>query len=444
MKRLFASVIALLMATGIVMKAQDAPSSLSLTVDQAVAYALDHNRSVASARYDLLASDKSFLETLAAGLPSIDASAGLNDNLKQMTTLLPGEFFGQPGTKVPVTFGSKFGTSYGVSASTLVFNAPWLVGVQTARLITELSARSVDQTEDDTRESVMTVYYMILISQETMKVIDANLVNLNEILASTRAMFSVGMAEATDVDQMQSTVSNLRNTKSAMERALKVNDNLMRFLLGVSRETEVNLSQTLDEIIMGVNPEDILTDQFRIEDNTTYQLIEGQVRLSELSLKGAKASVLPTLAASIYYNQQGMGDKLNELRWFPNSVLGFQMAVPIFASGERYAKISKAKIGLDKALNTKAMVTDQLLMQEKELRFNLQSAWEQYRLQKENIEIAARVLKSFTNKYNQGMASSLDLTQANNNFLVAENNYLSGLMNLLQTKVAFDKLMNKL
>lgn len=139
-----------------------------------------------------------------------------------------------------------------------------------------------------------------------------------------------------------------------------------------------------------------------------------------------------------------MGDELNDLQWFPSSVLGFQINVPIFGSGERYARISKAKINLEKAHNTKAMVTDQLLMQEKELRFNLQSAWEQYRLQRENIDLAARVLKSFENKYNQGMASSLDLTQANNNYLTAQNNYLSAVMNLLQTRVAFDKLINRL
>jgi outer membrane protein TolC len=89
------------------------------------------------------------------------------------------------------------------------------------------------------------------------------------------------------------------------------------------------------------------------------------------------------------------------------------------------------------------MVSDQLLLQEKQLRYNLLNANEQYKSQKENIEIAARVLKSIQNKYNQGMASSLDLTQANNNYLASQSNYLNAIMNLLQTKVSFDKLMNK-
>jgi len=434
----------LMLVAGSTLSAQEPTASLSLTVDQALEYALTNNRSVASARYDLMASDKAFIEALSSGLPSVSGSAGLNDNLKLMTTLLPGEMFGQPGVKIPVTFGSKYNTSYGVSAATALFNAPWIIGVKTAKLATELSAKSLAQTEIDTRENVVNIYYLILISQNTLDVIDANLVNLNELLASTQAMFSVGMAEATDVDQMKSNVSTLKNTKSSMERSLEVNYNMMRFLLGVGRETEIVLTQSLDDIIDQVDIESLLAQDFTMEDNVSYQLVEGQVRMSELSLSGAKAAVLPTLAGSVYYNQTGMGDKLNDLRWFPNSVLGFQLSVPIFASGQRYAKISKAKINLEKANNTKDMVTDQLLMQEKQLRYNLQSAWEQYKLQKDNVELASRVFQSFKNKYSQGVASSLDLTQANNNFLTAENNYLSALMNLLSTKVSFDKLMNRL
>lgn len=421
--------------------AQEAPGSLTLTVDQAVEYALLHNKSITSAKFDLLASDKSYLEALSAGLPSVSGSAGLNDNLKLMTTLLPGEMFGQPGEKIPVTFGSKYNTSYGVSASTVLFNAPWLLGIKTAKLATEMAEKGVAQTEVDTRENVMNIYYLILVSRQTLEVIDSNLINLEEILASTRAMYSVGMAEATDVDQMQSTVTTVRNSRSSMERALEVNYNMMRFVLGVDRETELILTDSLDGIISGINVNEIINEDFDINRNLSFQQVQNQVLMSELSLKTARASVLPTIGASVYYTKSGMGDKLSDLRWFPNSVLGFQLSVPIFSSGERYAKISRARINLEKAQNSRSMVSDQLLMQEKQLRFNLQSANDQYNLQKENVELAGRVLRSFENKYSQGMASSLDLTVANNNYLSAQSNYLTALMNLLQTKVSFDKLI---
>ncbi len=438
-RRLIALIIPVLFATAQWIAAQEAPASLSLTVDQAVEYALDNNRSVASARYDLLASEKGVWEAIAAGLPSIDGSASLSDNLAIMTRII--DFGGVP---TAFKFGTTYDASIGTSASMLVFNAPWLVGIQTAKLASTLATQGLTQTRIETEENVVNAYYLILTLKETIKVLDQNLQNLNEILTSTKAMYSVGMAEATDVDQMQSSVTMLNNTKSSMERSLEVNYNMLRFLLGVDRATEITLTDSLDDIIAGINVDALVAEEFSMENNINYQLIESQVRMSELSLKGAKASVLPTLAGSIYYTRTGMGDELFHMQYFPYSAAGLQLQVPIFGSGSRYTKIKKAQINLEKAQNTRSMMSEQLLMQEKQLRYNLLNANEQFKSQRDNIEIAGRVLKSFQNKYNQGMASSLDLTQANNNYLTAQNNYLSALMNLLQTKVAFDKLMNKL
>jgi outer membrane protein TolC len=130
--------------------------------------------------------------------------------------------------------------------------------------------------------------------------------------------------------------------------------------------------------------------------------------------------------------------------WFSSSYLGAQLSIPIFASGQRYSDIRKAKIDLEKAMNSKEMVSDQLNMQEKQLKFNLQNANMQYISQKGNVEVSKRLYSSMENKYKQGMASSLELTQANQLYLQAENNYISSLLNLLQTKLSFDKLLNNL
>jgi outer membrane protein len=434
-RRIIAFVLPLLFASALSLSAQDSPAALTLTVDQAVDYALDKNRNIASARYELLASEKGVWEAIAAGLPSLDGSISMTNNL-----IIPVMVFNGMSFKV----GTDYEYSNGISASTSVFNAPYLVGIQTAKLARSITQKGLTQTEEDTRESVKTTYYIILVSHQTLDVLEKNITNLEEILTSTKAMYSVGMAEATDVDQMQSSVTTLKNTRASMARSIEVNYNMLRFLLGVDRETEIILSEALDDILAKVRIESVLDDSFSLEENINYQLVEDQVRLSELSLKGVKASVLPSLGAAYAYSRAGRGDEIGALSFANGSYVALQLRVPIFASGLRHTSIQKAKINLDKANNTKMMVSDQLLIQEKQLRYNLVSANEQYVSQKENIEIAERVLKSYENKYNQGMASSLDLTQANNNYLTAQNNYISALMNLLQTKVAFDKLMNKL
>jgi outer membrane protein TolC len=425
-------------------KAQESSDGLYLTLGQAQDYAISNNKAVLSARLDVEASRAALWETISNALPSIEGSGTFNDNLKMMTTLLPGEFFGQPGEKIPVTFGTKFNTGLTVQASMLLFNAPLYIGIETTKLASKLSEQNLVKTELDIKESVSAAYFLILVSEESLRILDENLAGLNEILKSTRAMYEVGMAESTDVDQMASNLTMMENSRSSLLRNIELDYNLLRFQLGVPSDTEITLTETLESLIEEINIESVLSQDFDLHAHVDYQLIEGQEQVSELALKSQKASALPTLAGFYNYGTNGMGDKVGDQRWFQNSMVGVQLSIPVFASGQRYAKIKKARIELEKARTTKELVSDQLLMQEKQLRFDLVNANLQFINQRENIEVSKRVYESMENKYKQGMASSLELTQSNNQYLQAENNYISSLMSLLQTKVALDKLLNNL
>ncbi|MCK7539212.1 MAG: TolC family protein [Marinilabiliales bacterium] len=395
---------------------------------------------MASARYDVLASEKGVWEAVAAGLPALGGSASITDNLEVMTRIID---FG--GTPTAFKFGTQYDASIGVAASTLIYNASWLVGIQTAKLAATMAGQGLTLTTIETKENVINIYHLILTLNETLSIIDQNLENLNEILASTRAMYSVGMAEATDVDQMQSNVTMLANSRSSMLRSLEVNYNMLRFMLGVSIDAEIILTDTLDDVLEKINVETLVAEEFKIEDNINYKLIESQLMMSELSLKSAKGHrICPVWLVLITITVMAWATRLRICNTSPTQLLRCSYRSRYLHQDCRNAQINRAKINLERAQNEKSMISEQLLLQERQLRYNLLNANEQFKSQKSNIEIARRVVESFENKYSQGVASSLDLTQANNNYLTAQNNYISALINLLQTKVAFDKLMNKL
>jgi outer membrane protein len=417
---------------------------LNLSLQEAQEYALVHNRMVITARSDVEASRAALWEIISSALPQVSASGSFTDNLKLMTTLLPGEFFGQPGEKIPVTFGTQFNSSASVQASMLIFNAPLYIGIETTKLAQKLSEQNLQKSELDTKESVSSAYYLILVSEKSLGLLDSNIVNLTETLKSTRAMYATGMAEATDVDQMVSNVTMVENSRSSLERTIELNYNILRFQLGVAPGTVIKLTENLESLTDEVDVTSLVAQEFDHTQNIDYKLVEAQEMMSSLNLKSMKANVLPTLSGFYNYGTNGMGDRVSELRWFQNSMAGLQLSVPIFASGQRYSQIRKAQINLEKARTTKDMVADQLLLQEKQLRYNLVNANLQYKSQKENVEVSKRVYASMENKYRQGMASSLELTQANGQYLQAETNYVSALWNLLQTKVALDKLLNNL
>lgn len=438
------SVLLFLFLTGSLAFSQSESSELKLSLKEAQDYALQNNKMVISARMEVEESKRAVWETISAALPEVSASASFADNLKLMTTLLPGDFFGQPGVKVPVTFGSQFNSSATIQASILLFNAPLLIGIESSKLAGKLSQQNLEKSELDTKESVSTSYFLILVSEKSLQILDGNITNLNETLRSTKSMFSAGMAESTDVDQMTSNLTMVENSRSALQRTIELNYNLLRFQLGVPATTKIRLTETLESLTSDINVETLLAQAFDINQNVNYKLIDGAEQMSSLMLKTQKAAVLPTLAGFYNYGTNGMGDKVSELQWFPNSMTGLQLSVPIFASGQRYTRIKKAQISLDKARNTKDMVTEQLLLQEKQLRYNLLNANLQYKSQQANVDVSKRVYTSTENKFKQGMASSLELTQSNSLYLQAENNYVSALMNLLQTKLALDKLLNNM
>jgi outer membrane protein len=423
---------------------QNGTDELSLSLQEAQDYAIQHNKMINSARLDMQASRMAIWEAISAGLPQVSSSGSFTDNIKQTVFLIPDFFGGDLTKKVPVTFGSKYTATIGLQASMLIFNAPYLVGIETTKLARKLAETNVESTELDVREAVTSAYYLILISEESIKILNGNLANLQETLKSTRSMYNVGMAESTDVDQMVSNVTMVENSRSALERTIELNYNLLRFQLGVGSDTGIRLKETLNDMIDQINVESLLSQEFNYSNNPVYRLAEGQEKMSALNLRSQKAAVLPTLSGIISATKTGMGDTIRTIKGYNSSLLGVQLSIPIFASGQRYARIRKARINLEKAQNTKEMLIDQLTLQEKQLRYNLVNANIQYNSQKNNVEVAKRVYASMENKFRQGMASSLDLTQANSLYLQAENNYISALMNLLQTKLALDKLMNNM
>ena len=424
-----------------------AQESMKLTLQQAQEVAVANNYQMQSARLDVDAADQTVWETLSAGLPQVNASASLTDNLMLMTTLVPAMMFNPQapeGEYIELKFGTQFNTSLGVQATQLLFNGPVIVGFQTAKVYRKLAEQGVEKTEKDIKESVANTYYLTLISEESMGIIDGNISNLKQTLLQTQRMYDAGMAESTDVDQISVTLTMMENTKLSMLRNIELNYNLLRFQLGLTGDTELELTESLETVMGEINAQALLSQAFNLNNSIDMQMLKTQENLAELNIKGKKAQYLPTLAGFYNLSGSGQGDELFDQMWFPSSMIGLQLDIPILSGGQRRAQVAKAKIELEKARVSQEMVSEQLLMQERQLRYNLKTAMEKYQSEKENVLVAKRVLDNYNLKYEQGIISSMELTQSNSNYLQAENNHISAMMEVIQAKIALDKLLNNL
>ncbi|MFB6342998.1 TolC family protein [Saccharicrinis sp. FJH62] len=462
--------IALSLLPVLAVSAQD---KMDLSLDEAKSYALDHNKTIQNAELDKELAKKSVWEAISSGLPQVSASfdytnffnyefafsfggnttsaEDLNKIYADAAQQFPDANFStiqannyitqQIQSMANSTISMKNQASAKLQVSQLLFSGQFLVGVQSAKLAKELMEKSYNKTENDVTNLIINSYYSTLITKESIRILKENIGNMDKIVSQRQAMVDAGMAEQIDADQLKITSVQLKNTLKTMERNLEMNYNMLRFQLGVEPGTPLNLTTTLDEVINDQEVVKATLSPFVIEDNIDYQLFKGQEDVQEKQVMLQKSAYLPTVSAFYTYNAKII---TTEFDINPPHTIGFSLNLPLFTSWNRQTKVQKAEIQLDKVRNSKAMLEDQLNMQSEQLKYNLKTAIENYNLQKENVEVAKRVYDTYNRKYNEGVISSLELTQSNSTYLEAESNYIQSVMSMLQAKLALDKLNNNL
>jgi outer membrane protein TolC len=94
-----------------------------------------------------------------------------------------------------------------------------------------------------------------------------------------------------------------------------------------------------------------------------------------------------------------------------------------------------------KALNLKNQVSDGLKVSYEQNKSNYISALNKYNTTKDNLNLADKIYKRSLIKYNEGILSSLELTQAQNQFLQSQTNYYSSIIELTSAKAALEKIL---
>ena len=155
-----------------------------------------------------------------------------------------------------------------------------------------------------------------------------------------------------------------------------------------------------------------------------------------------RVSFLPTISG-FYNHQQSMMSNDFEVfsggKWYPANIVGLSIQVPIFSSGMKMAKVAQAKIQIDKIENSKQQLSQSLTMQVIQARLQFQNAYSSYLLQKQNKDLSEKIYNDYQVKYTEGMATSLELTQAQLQYLNTESNYYQAIFNLLDAKNKLDK-----
>ncbi|GAH75889.1 unnamed protein product, partial [marine sediment metagenome] len=270
-------------------------------------------------------------------------------------------------------------------------------GLMAAKVYKQISLQNLEKTEIDIKELVTRNYYLVLLTEETKKTLIKNYRNTQKTYLETRAMFEQGFVEETDVDQLKVTLTTLNNSINSMERQEKLSRNMLKFQMGLDLEASVSLSDSLYGILGEINLQPLAVNNFNIDNNIDYNIIETQVELASLDLKREKTEYFPNLSVTYMNNWNAMRDKFSffdtDEKWYRSEMLGFTLNIPVFSSGSKRSKISQKKIELEKIIDNQKLFRQSLEMENQQARFDYNTALEKYMSENENVKLAERILE---------------------------------------------------
>lgn len=423
---------------------------LRFDLEKIKALTVKQNKSIKNARLDIKIARNVVRETTATGLPQIDGKLSYQDMAQIPTTLIPAQFMdpdAEEGTYFPMKFGTQHNMSMELVASQLVFNGTYIVALQSSKIYMRLSRESLIKTEIEVKSLVTGTYYLILVSENLRDILEKNLKSLKKLHYETEEMYKAGFVEETDVDQIEYFVIGIENRLSSIKRQIDISYKLLKFQMGLKLDTAISIEGEINEIAENVEYKAVLAREFDLNGHIDFKMADTQVKSSSLLLKKEKSMFLPSITAFISHSRNAMRNEFNFLKdnddkWFPSTILGLNLNIPIFSSGMRLAKVKQAKYELEKSLNIKSDVSDNINLGY----LNAKSVYLTSIGGKEssfrNLKIAEKIYNKTIEKFKKGVSSSTEMIQTYNQYLQSQFTYTSALIEFFNSLIELEKFLN--
>lgn len=433
---------------------QDNNSILKLSIADAQTFALEHNRTLKSARIDVKSMDKQIWANIATGLPQFTFDANYQHQfvIPQLSfgpvlniSALPDGFITKNDlsnayqNSPPFPLGVRNNTIFNFTVSQLIFSGEYLVGLQAARVVKQVTEKTLVKAEDQTKETVATTYYLVLVLEENARVLRESLKSTDQTYNDLVKMNQEGFNEETDVDQMKIGRSNIQTLITSIESQKEISMKLLQYQLGVGFDQPVVLTDSLPGIIKEGNIKYLSSPEYNVKNSIDYKMLSDQEKISSLMLKRQQSKYLPSIAGFYRHQEQS---NLPQFNFAVKDIVGVTLSLPIVTSGLRNANIGQAKFDLMKSRLNKDNIEQGLIMEFETAKSSYATAFSNFTTNKESMTLSKKVYDKTVIKYKEGVSTSFELTTNQAQFLTAESNYYNSILSLLNAKARLDRILS--
>lgn len=424
-------------------------ASRTLTLKEALSYALEASQTARKARLDIENGEYQIQEARSRALPSINGSASITYNPILQQSVLPGEIIGQPGTTMLVAFGQKWNANAGVQLNQAIFDQSVFTGLKAARTTKEFYLINAELTEEQILEQVATTYYRLQVNRRQIGVLDTTIKNTQKVLDILQNQYDNGLARKVDVDRTEVNVSNLKTTRQQLINGVTLLENQLKFLIGMPIETPVRVPDvSLQDITPRAVPSDAKVD---LSTRSEIRLLNAQTQLLQYQKEATKASGYPSLGLTSAYSYQGMSNDFplfkgpkDGANWFDVASIGLNLRIPIFNGFAIRSRVRQNDVSIRKAQEDIAQTKLSLNLAFENAKTQINNSIITLSQQERNVNLAQEVFFNTQNNYNNGLASLTDLLSAENGLTDAQNNYATALLDYKVAEIQLLKAQGQL
>lgn len=419
----------------------------SFSLEEAISYGLYNNAEVKNAKLAIDDAEAQIIERKAIGLPRVNGTLKYDYYPQVPKQKLPNEFtfafrdsMGNlpPDFSEEISFLLKNNITAGINANALVFDGSYLSALEAARTFKEYVQADVLAKEKTARDNVIDAYLPSLLITESLKTLEKNIKNLQQVKFETEEIYKAGFAEQLDVERLELSLANLESEKEQLVRQKEIVLNALKFAMNYPMTKDITLTDDLNTLLAQATNEE-LTSKVNPQLRPEYRLAEMGIKLNEINVTVNERGKWPSLAAYGAYQYQYQGNNFTNGFWAPTFLVGAQLNVPIYNGNENKAKVARAKIGLESAKNQQANLANLINLQVENARKSYLSAMENVERKKKNLALAEKIYKTTKIKYKEGIGSSLEVTQAEQSLYQTQQNFIQSQYELLLAKLALEK-----
>ena len=419
----------------------------SLTLEEAIAFGLTHNRSIINADREIQKAKKEKWKTIATGLPQISSEVNYQNFLEMPVSLVPAEFFGgNPGEFSELTFGTEQNMIGSLKMEQLIFDGSYLVGLQATKVYLAISENLFEKTNLEVKKMVINLYSNALLAKYNILFLEKNRASLENNFQEIHQLFRNGFEEEESVEQIQLSLAQANSRLKYAQNLLKIQQDMLKFVIGYPIESPLKLTDELDDIFNEDLYFQTLPNTDNIDNNIDIRIADNTLKSEALKLKLEKSKALPKVNAFINRTYTGNSNEFTftdgDQKWYGSSLLGLNVQIPIFSSFGRSANTQKAKISLDQAKTQLEETQSKIRIEVNATLNEYQLSIDNYYIEKENLRLAESIEQKNQTKYFEGMIQTFELRMSQLQLYSAQNNFVSAIQKVISNKIELETLLN--